>query len=167
MQMKHIYFIRHAKSSWADMSLRDFDRPLNKRGIRDAPFMGKLLHSKDVVPDLIVSSPANRALTTATFFAKELGVAVDAIVTQRAIYEANPEDVYRVITQLPQEVSIVLIFGHNPSFTFVANDFSEDYFDNIPTCGVFKVSAAVDDWAAFTPATGSLTEYHYPKQYFD
>ena len=84
--MKNVYFVRHAKSSWRDASLNDIERPLNSRGLRDAPFMAKLLKSKNVKPDLILSSPANRALTTAKYFAKEMGIPTEKIDVRNRIY---------------------------------------------------------------------------------
>ena len=89
--MKTIYFIRHAKSSWADMSLRDIQRPLNARGLRDAPFMAKMLKGRGVQLDAIVSSPANRAFTTATYFAEAFGLKSADIIVKQDIYEAFTE----------------------------------------------------------------------------
>ena len=95
--MKTVFFIRHAKSSWEDPSLRDHDRPLNKRGLRDAPFMSKLLVGKGILADKIVSSPANRAYTTATSFAEAMKIAEEDILVRPAIYEAFPQEVLRVL----------------------------------------------------------------------
>jgi phosphohistidine phosphatase len=165
--MKRIYFVRHAKSSWEDISLRDFDRPLNKRGLRDAPFMANRMKALGVKADLIVSSPANRAYTTATYFAKALDINVEQIVQQPGIYEAFPEDIMLIVNGLPQEVDTVFVFGHNPAFTSIANRFSSSFIANIPTCGIFTVEAAVDDWRAFDFQTGTMVEFLYPKQYFN
>ena len=88
--MKKLFLIRHGKSSWSNPDLQDFDRPLNKRGIRDAPFMAKMLVGKGVKPDLIVTSPANRAISTAKQFAAEQGILHDDLVIKHEIYEAYP-----------------------------------------------------------------------------
>lgn len=165
--MKTLYFIRHAKSSWADSSLRDVDRPLNKRGFRDAPFMGRLLKNRGVVPDLLVSSPAKRAYTTAQLFANELGYKKEEIHLDAGIYEAYPQEIMQIIYKLPNSASKALLFGHNPTWTSLANHFGDDYIDNVPTCGIFKVEAQVESWEAFDKDTAKLTEFHYPKQYFD
>lgn len=164
--MKSIYFVRHAKSSWSDMSLRDIDRPLNKRGLRDAPFMGTVLKGKGVVPHAIISSPANRAFTTARFFAQNLDFPEQKIKIEPRIYEAMTRDVLEVVTNLSEEYRLVLIFGHNPTFTSLANLFSEEYIVNLPTCGLFRVDANIDSWSQFSDSTGKLTELQYPKQYF-
>ena len=165
--MKTFFLIRHAKSSWADMSLRDFDRPLNKRGLRDAPFMAKMLAGKGIKADAIISSPANRALTTATYFAIEMGIAAKAIVQEKKIYEAYSEDVLEVLAELNSEWNTVLIFGHNPTFTALANDFGTDYISNLPTCGIVKIESSANDWAAVDETNSRLTAFYYPKQYFD
>ena len=164
--MKTIYFVRHAKSSWEDLSLTDFDRPLNRRGLRDAPFMGKLMHAKGLKPDQIITSPAVRAKTTAQYYAEALEVAEEKVQHQPVIYEAFPEDIYRLISGFSNEWKVVYLFGHNPTWTTLANAFSSSFISNIPTCGTFRVDAEVDDWAAFTAQTGTLSEFHYPKQYF-
>ncbi|MEM6316426.1 MAG: histidine phosphatase family protein [Bacteroidota bacterium] len=163
---KTVYFIRHAKSSWKDMSLDDFDRPLNKRGKRDAPFMAAKLREFGVRPDVIVSSTANRALTTARYFALALGIAPVAIVHEPAIYEAYSSNILSIVQRQNDDWETILVFGHNPGFTMVANSFRGAYIDNVPTCGIVKVEAAVNQWVDFTPAVGLKTAFYYPKQYF-
>ncbi len=165
--MKKAIFIRHAKSSWADPSLRDFDRPLNKRGFRDAPFMAKLLRAKLEHLDLIVSSPANRAFTTATYFAKAFDIEAVDIVQDKRLYHAYPSEVLRVVKTQSDEVSNILVFGHNPGFTDLANHFTDDYIDNVPTCGIFVVQSDSNTWSNFDDQGVRLTEYYYPKQYFE
>jgi len=164
--MKVVYFVRHAKSSWEDSRLKDFDRPLNKRGFRDAPFMGKLVHAKGAKPDRLISSPAVRALTTARFFAEAMAIEEAALQLEQSIYEAFADELMRIVQSLNNEWQEVMLFGHNPSLTTLANRFSASPISNVPTCGVFRVEAEVDDWKAFTASTASLTEFHYPKQYF-
>lgn len=164
--MKTIYFVRHAKSSWEDASLRDFQRPLNDRGLRDAPFMGKLMHAKGLPVDRIITSPAERARTTARFYASAIGYPEDTIQEEPVIYEAFPEDIFRLIEEFSEAWDVVYLFGHNPTWTSIANTFAETFIANIPTCGTFRVDAEVDDWAAVTAQTGRLSEFHYPKQYF-
>lgn len=164
--MKTLYLIRHAKSSWADSSLRDKDRPLNNRGLRDAPFMAKMLKGRGVQADAIISSPANRAFTTATYFAKELGIEKKDIIKEEDIYEAYTEEIHSIIHRLPNTFETVLLFGHNPTFTSVANQFTQNYIANVPTCGIIQIESSVDSWAEFTPDKASLSAFYYPKQYF-
>ena len=163
--MKTVFFIRHGKSSWDNPSLRDMDRPLNPRGLRDAPFMAKLLKGKGIRPDAIISSPANRAHTTAGFFAEELGIAKKDIEIRREIYEAFTGDLVSLIQALPDEKNIVLIFGHNPSFTSLANMFSSNYIPNVPTCGISQIEAPIKNWKQFNEQTASLKNFYFPKQF--
>ncbi len=164
--MKTVYLVRHAKSSWDHPDLRDSERPLNERGLRDAPFMAKLLKSKGVKPDAILTSPAVRALTTATFFKIELGLEGEDLLIRYEIYESMPMTITDLIKLLPEDYNTVLIFGHNPTFTSVANRFSEDYISNIPTCGIVGIQAPVSHWQDFNEKNAKVTEYYYPKQYF-
>ena len=163
--MKTVFFIRHGKSSWDNPSLRDIDRPLNPRGLRDAPFMAKLLRGKGVRPDALISSPANRARTTAGYFADELGIAKEAIEIKREIYEAFTGDLISLIQALPNNIDTVLIFGHNPSFTSLTNMFSSNYIPNVPTCGISQVEANINSWNQFNEQTASLKNFYFPKQF--
>ncbi len=166
--MKIVYFIRHAKSSWSDLSMRDFDRPLNKRGKRDAPFMAAKLSEFGVKPDAIISSPANRAITTATHFAKALDILPENIIQESAIYEAYARAVLQIIQSQPNDFQTILVFGHNPAFTMIVNMFKGgSHIDNVPTCGIVKVVIDEDKWKDFTPENGLVKEFHFPKQYFD
>ncbi len=163
--MKTVYLVRHAKSSWDDISLRDSERPLNKRGLRDAPFMAKLLNKKGVRPDAIISSPAVRALTTAAFFKNELDPEGEEVLVEDEIYEAMSATIVKLIQRLPENLETVMIFGHNPTFTGVANFYTDKFIANIPTCGIARIDADIDDWMKFLPGKAKLTEYHYPKLY--
>lgn len=164
--MKNVYFIRHAKSSWEDASLRDSERPLNKRGLRDAPFMAKMLKGKGVNADWIISSPANRALTTAKYFANEMNLPDEKIDINSIVYGAYPEDVINLVKNVDDSVDTLLVFGHNPTFTSIVNRFTEDYIANVPTCGVVKIEADINSWSAFNEVNAVQTEFYYPKQYF-
>lgn len=164
--MKTVYFIRHAKSSWADAQAEDHDRVLNSRGERDAPFMSKMLRGKGANPDLIVSSSAARTQITALYFAKEFRIGKEQLLIKPEIYEAYPEEVLKVIESLDNQFSEVLVFGHNPAFTSIVNKFSSDYLANLPTCGIGHVVAMTDDWKDFLNSNPKLQTLHFPKQYF-
>lgn len=164
--MKKLFIIRHGKSSWENPDLQDFDRPLNKRGTRDAPFMAKMLVGQGVRPDQIISSPANRALTTATYFAKENNLETKDIVIKHEIYEAYPEVLLQLAHGLSDELDTVFMFGHNPGFTYLANMFDGQYIPNIPTCGVVCIEAKIDQWKKLSADTGKIAAFHFPKQYF-
>ena len=164
--MKTVYLVRHAKSSWDYHSLRDNERPLNDRGLRDAPFMAKMLHQKGVEPDALISSPAVRALTTAIFFKIGLGVDGRDVLIRDEIYESMSSSIVKLIQRLPEDFSTVMLFGHNPTFTSVANIFSENYISNMPTCSIVRIDGKVKNWLEFKKGKAHLTEFHFPKQYF-
>lgn len=161
--MKTLYLIRHAKSSWKDHSLDDFDRPLNKRGKRDAPFMGELLADNEIFPDIIYSSPAKRARDTAKTIAQKIGYTKEIVFDER-IYEFNFVTLVRIIKEIDNTFESAFLFGHNP----ILNIFMEEYcgFDeNIPTCGVIKIIFNCDDWKKITPKNCEFIEFEYPKKY--
>jgi phosphohistidine phosphatase len=162
--MRTLFLIRHAKSSWDNPGLRDFNRPLNERGLRDAPRMAELLAGKGVRPDLIMSSPAKRALTTAQFFAAAFGLAEDSIVRQQAIYEASPLDILRIIGELPEAAHTVLLFGHNPTFTDVTNMLAEKSVDNVPTCGIVHIESDAPTWPELYEGNATLKGLYFPKE---
>jgi phosphohistidine phosphatase len=161
--MKTLFFIRHAKSSWADVGARDIDRVLNDRGHRDAPEMAKFLKSQGILPDLIVSSPAKRALMTATYFAEELGIDAKNMDIQQDIYEADELTLRHVVRGLPDDADTILLFGHNPTFTYFANRYTKDLIENIATCGIVQYNLDAPHWANFNEITVKVAGYFYPK----
>ncbi len=161
--MKKLILMRHAKSSWDDSAINDFERPLNTRGKHDAPEMGKRLAKLKILPELMVSSPAKRARKTAKVVAKEIGYPKDKIVLRQEIYEAGTSDLLEVIRKFDNSHSQVMMFGHNPGFTSLANLISDCRIDNIPTCGVFCVEFPVADWSEITPGCGAMVFFDYPK----
>lgn len=161
--MRTLYLVRHAKSSWDFPGLRDFDRPLNERGQHDAPRMGKLLARDGVKPDLIISSPAKRAISTAICFAEALGVEEKSIKREMDIYEAWPQELQRIISQLPDDARIVLLFGHNNTLTEVANIFTDDLIENVPTCGVVRIESDAETWNKFYEGNSRVTACFFPK----
>ncbi len=163
--MKTIFLIRHAKSSWDNPAMRDFERPLNERGLRDAPFMADVLKKTGAEPDLIVTSPAKRAATTAGFFGRAFGINEADFQVEQTIYAAEPRDISDIIAGLPESVETVLIFGHNPTFTDVANGFSKKWIENVPTCGIVRIEGAVEKWAEFSSENASVTAVFFPKQF--
>jgi phosphohistidine phosphatase len=164
--MRTLYLIRHAKSSWDSPGLRDFNRPLNERGLRDAPRMALLLAGRGVRPDLLVSSTAKRALTTAQFFAVSLGYPDGAIRREDSIYESAPHNILRIISQLPDEAQTVLLFGHNPTFTEVANMFSDTLIENVPTCGIVQIESSADRWNTVHEGNAKVVNCLFPKELF-
>ena len=164
--MKTLYLVRHAKSSWKDNSLKDFDRPLNERGKRDAPFMGKLIREKGINPDIIISSPAKRAISTAKYFSAEFNKSKKEIIENNNIYEAGAGQLIDIINSIADNNNSAMLFGHNPGFTMLSNYLADKRIDNIPTCGVVTITFDVDSWKEIEVGTGKLIEFEYPKKYF-
>ncbi len=163
--MKRLYLIRHAKSSWKNPDLADFDRPLNKRGKENAPFMGRRLRKYNVKPDLLLSSPAKRALKTAKLIAGEIDFPKENIVTEELIYEAGVRTLVQVIQNLEDSFHQVMLFGHNPGFTALAECLTAYEVYNIPTCGIFCVDFEIDSWKKVAKDVGIVKFFDYPKKH--
>lgn len=163
-KMLTLCLIRHAKSSWDTPGLRDFDRPLNERGRREAPQMARLLAGTGLKPELIVSSPAKRALTTALTFADTFGIAEGEVQRESNIYEADVEDIMEVVHDLPGTVQTVLLFGHNPTLTDVANRFSKQLIENVPTCGIIRIESSADFWSELSRSNAEVKAAYFPKE---
>ncbi|MEO7531685.1 MAG: histidine phosphatase family protein [Sediminibacterium sp.] len=161
--MKQILIIRHAKSSWALAGQDDFDRPLNERGMKDAPMMAQRLLNKKVTIDTLIASPAKRALTTANFFADIFEMEKGNLTTVQKLYHAHPNIFYDVIAAIDDSVATAAIFSHNPGITAFVNELTSTKIDNMPTCGVFAVKAATDHWKDFWPAKKTFWFFDYPK----
>ncbi len=165
--MKRLFLVRHAKSSWADATLADFDRPLNERGKRAAPTMGKRLRERNIHPDLMVSSPAVRALATCQLMADKLGYDAGKIKTDRALYHASDDQILAVIKRLPNHNDrdeIIFLFGHNPGLTEFTNRLLNVNIENIPTCGVVEATVDINSWAEADWGCGKLLSFDYPKK---
>jgi len=163
--MKSVLFIRHAKSSWDNPELTDQERPLNARGRRDAPFMASRLKKMDLEPHVIISSPAVRANTTAQIFAETIGYPKGEVITGTTIYEANINDIIKLLSELENSFESVFLFGHNPTMTNIANFFSEEFIQNVATCGMFMVHFDVQNWSEINRDNGRLVFYDYPKRH--
>lgn len=163
--MKMLILIRHAKSSWEDPYQADFDRPLNKRGNRDAPRMGKRLKAKEIHADLMLSSPAERALSTCKIIAEVIGYKKEKISTDRKLYHANDDQILSVIHKLNDKLDKVIIFGHNPGLTDFANRLggASEAIDNLPTCAVVAFNLPVDSWKKVEWEKGEVEFFDYPK----
>ena len=162
--MKKLYIIRHAKSSWGDFSLPDFERPLNERGKTDAPEMAKRLLSKNIIIDAFVSSPAKRAKKTCRLFCREYDVNEDNIIIIESLYNAHVETFFEVAASLDDKYDNVAIFSHNPGITDFVNSLCKDVqIDDIPTCGIFAVEIAIENWIDFKKAEKKFLFFDYPK----
>lgn len=162
--MKRLTLIRHAKSSWGDATLSDFERPLNKRGRRTAPDMGERLAARGFRPDLLLSSPANRAFATARIIAEKIDYPETDIEAEERLYGASTREILGIVQALDDALEHVVIFGHNPGFTDAAGRLSGVMIDNVPTAGVVDVRFEVASWREVAPGRGELIEFDYPKK---
>lgn len=159
--MKRLFVIRHAKSSWDYHQLKDIERPLNSRGIADAPRIGRYLYNKAHKVDLFISSPAVRAKTTCEIISNELK-SVGRIIIEEKLFHASIHEISSVIKNI-NNVSSAAIFGHNPGLTDFANEITGSQIDNIPTCGVAIIDINISEWNAFGSVKGTLHDFIFPK----
>ena len=163
--MKTIILVRHAKSSWKDSSLKDFDRPLNKRGKRDAPLMGEKLKERKILPDLILSSPAKRAKKTATVIAKAIGYPENKIHYDDKMYHAGARALLEMVRNQEDRHEMIMLFGHNPDFNDLADMLLKQKPGyNIPTTGVCCIRFHVDSWRKVHEKKGETVFFDYPKR---
>lgn len=160
---KTLLLIRHAKSSWDDPALNDFDRPLNERGKKDAPEMAKRINDNKVKIDAFVSSPAKRARQTSKHFAREFDRKKKDIVLEERLYEAGENTFYNVVEDLKNKWDSVAIFSHNPGITSFVNSLTETRVDDMPTCAVFAITADIDDWKDFKTGKKEFLFFDYPR----
>ncbi|MCB0795673.1 MAG: histidine phosphatase family protein [Flavobacteriales bacterium] len=160
--MRTLYITRHAKSSWDDLGIRDHDRPLNDRGERDLPLMARRFAERRESLDLMVSSTAVRARSTATGFAHELAVPQEQILLRPALYLATVDGWLEVLAALPNDATQVMCFGHNPGSSDLVWTLTGEQID-LPTCATVRIDLDVDEWAAIAQDTGSLIWFDSPK----
>jgi len=165
--MKYILLLRHAKSSWKDLSLSDHNRPLNKRGKRTAPIMGQRLSIKEHQPQYVISSTAKRALDTACIVTNEIGFNLDKIETKSRLFHAWPDDICEVIAQCDDSFDKLMVVGHNPGVTMLANELlKSNKFNNIPTAGLVTISLDINNWQEILKHENincQLIDYDFPK----
>jgi phosphohistidine phosphatase len=169
--MKTLYLVRHAKSSWDNPEQNDFDRPLNDRGKKNAPRMGKRLKEKKITPDMMISSPAERAFATCKEFARVLGFPDEKIKADKRLYHASEDQLLKVIQELKDSPrdgeEVVMLFGHNPGLTEFANALLNEDQENIPTCGVVAATLNITHWKEARFGCGKMSFFDYPKRNSD
>ncbi len=161
--MKELLIVRHAKSSWEFSGLNDIDRPLNDRGIRDAIAMGIHLKKRDMVPDLLVTSTAHRAMATASILINQLNIKPEHVKVTDGIYESNANSISNVIKDIPDNFNRVFLAGHNPGLTDLVNLYNSDYLDNLPTCGVAYFQFNTSSWKLIHIDNAKLMNLWFPK----
>ncbi len=163
--MKTLLLMRHAKSSWEDDQLPDHDRPLNDRGKRDVPGMGERLAERNILPDMIISSSAERAKHTATIIAPYVKMPASRVSVAEELYMANP-DVFLSITQLSVDnVDTLMLVSHNPGITQFAATLTDSPIDHMPTAAIFICRFDVAAWHQVNEGMGQYVAFEYPKKY--
>lgn len=161
--MKTLFLIRHGKSSWDDATLPDKDRPLDDRGKRDAPRIGKRVAKRNLKVNLILSSPAIRALTTAKIIAKKLDYKLKGIVVDDRLYLGAMDDLLDVIHKLDDKLKRVMLVGHNPALEELAHRLSGE-ITNMPTCAVAEFTFNAKSWPDIGKATLARVALEHPKK---
>lgn len=161
--MKHLYLVRHAKAAQADGSVADLDRPLNRRGLADAPHMAARLAARQEAPQQVLSSPARRTLETARLFAAAWRLPPSCITKRPEIYEADAGDLLALLRTFPPDWARVLVCGHNPAMTDLLNVLTDEMVENLPTCGVAVIRFEADTWTGTAIGEGHLVSFDMPR----
>lgn len=163
IRMKTLYVVRHAKSSWSNKSLADVDRPLKGRGVNDAYGTSQWLVDNNAVPDLLISSPATRALHTAMIFARTFDIDFSAIQIDGKLYEGNAKNYRHCVNQISDDYASAMIFGHNPSIGAFINSFADKDIAHVPTTGIACITFDLTRWKDIDKE-GKLIFFDYPKR---
>ena len=159
--MKTIYLLRHAKSSWDDASLSDFERPLNERGLNTAPFMGEVITRRGYKPALVITSPAKRAATTAELVKESAGLNAE-LRSDHRIYEASPNTLRTVAAETDDDVDSVMLVGHNPGMEGFVR-YLTGRVEPMPTAALAVIELSIDSWKALDADCGKIVEIIRPK----
>jgi phosphohistidine phosphatase len=160
--MKTLLVMRHAKSSWSDPALDDHERPLNKRGSRDAPRMGALVREYGLMPDVVISSDAVRARLTAEALVEAARHPGEILMDPR-LYGASPADIVSLLRTLGEKAETVMIVGHNPGLEELVAELTGEHQD-LPTAALAQIVLPIDRWRDLAPSTrGTLLGHWRPK----
>lgn len=162
--MKTIYLLRHAKSSREYPALNDFERPLNKRGRESIIIMGKLMNDLNVMPDIIISSPASRAAMTARGIAQEINYPLERIEYREALYLTEKDILIEEIKRIKNSVKSVMLVGHNPGLTDLVNYLGDQKIEDIPTCGLCCLELNIRYFRDIAAGSGNMKFFEYPKK---
>lgn len=161
---KKLYVIRHAKSSWDYENISDIDRPLKLRGIRNAYEMARRLKIERNIPELLISSPANRALHTANIFINVFEQSYEKLKIDERLYGTGPDTILDLVRSQPSDINKLAIFGHNPDFSMITRQFSKKSILELPTCGMAVFSFDCRDWKDIAKENMVLEFFDFPKK---
>jgi len=162
--MQTLYLVRHAKSDWNNPELLDIERPLNAKGYRDAHTMSNWLKNQKIIPKLLISSNAIRAISTALIFSKNLETDSSKISIEPNLYETNEKEYLKIIHSVDDTIKSVILFAHNPTLTLLANYLAKPFADTISTCGIVGLRIKSNHWKDFDFQKAELFLYEYPKK---
>ncbi|PKL82735.1 MAG: phosphohistidine phosphatase [Ignavibacteriae bacterium HGW-Ignavibacteriae-3] len=163
--MKKLFLIRHAKSSWDSHAQSDIERPLNNRGEQNALMMSKILMKENILPELLLSSPALRALSTAKIFAGQFGIDQETIVIEKSIYEAGIRELSIIVDGIDDRYDSVFLFGHNPGLSAFTNLIGDKFIPEMPTCAIAGLEFNINRWSKVARGAGRLFLFDYPKKH--
>ena len=161
--MKKLFLIRHAKSSWIDDALPDLERPLNSRGRENAPLMAQIASKKWNRPELVLCSPAKRAIQTSEFFKEEWWKETEKKICSE-LYEGSPSIILDLLSNVADEIHSLVAIFHNPNITILANLLAQQKISNVPTCGVVTLEFPEVQWRKLEVGSCLLEDYDYPKK---
>ncbi len=159
-----LHIVRHAKSSWDYENITDLDRPLKVRGIVNAYEMARRMKIRNTLPSLIISSPANRALHTAIIFARVIELPFDRLRIDPELYASDTDTLYHLIKKLDDNYHSVMIFGHNPEFSGLANLFAKEPLNEVPTCGMVSITFDTVRWKEIGRDRVTEVFFDFPKK---
>ncbi|MGB3948059.1 MAG: phosphoglycerate mutase family protein [Bacteroidia bacterium] len=162
--MKQLYLVRHAKSDWNNMQLLDIDRPLNERGYSDAIRVGKFLKQNNFLPDVMVTSPAIRAISTALIFSRNIDYKTSELTIRPELYESSVKKYLACIAKLDNKYKSAMFFAHNPFISETANYLTDAFNNEMPTCAVVGITFnECNSWLDVAKSKGKLHLYEFPK----
>ena len=161
--MKTLILVRHAQSGFSGPSERDIDRKLTTTGKRDVTEMAKSLLSKEIIPKAFISSPARRAIQTASIFMETMGLRKEKLQIEPDLYEPVVKSFYNIIKSMPESIDSVIIFSHNPAITLFINELDCQPVFDLPPCGMYAIEIDTKDWDEFQIADKSFLFYEYPE----
>lgn len=161
--MKYLTIIRHAKSSWSTPDLDDILRPLNERGLKSIKIIGNYLKEKNIQPDLIITSPATRAVQTAVGIGDLVNYKIDSLKINQEIYFGNTTDILAIIKNIDATVNDIFLFGHEPILSSLIYHFTKTSLEKFPTCAVYRIAFDIKSWKETDLKIGKCEFYVNPK----
>lgn len=161
---KYLSFMRHAKSSWRYPELHDYDRPLNERGLADAPIMGRKLKKMGISPDMILCSPANRAISTARIICDKINFSLHKLKLDDKIYTATSWQMLDIIKAIDNKYESILVIGHEPMISQTIEILTGVSIEKFPTCAFLQMELSISKWSEIIAESGLIKTFEYPKK---